>query len=161
MLTPRLCEQVHEMLDEGEMGHVAYPAHLLKLRTALLPVRTQGVIDDATLCALLVHTALGALPEGANALRTHYDAYIVTAAVNMPRRKTRAGLACASTDFVRSHVQVGAALNGETEAGIGSIGGDDKTVIAGVQLGGFDAKMSADEAVATAINSIKPARPAA
>jgi hypothetical protein len=55
---------------------------------------------------------------------------------------------------MRSHVQVGAALDEATEAGIGSIGGDDKTVIAGVQLGGFDAKMSADEAVAAAINSI-------
>ena len=141
------------MLDETEMGHVASPAHLLKLRTALLPVRTQGVIDDATLCALLVHTALGALPEGSNALRTHYDAYIVKAAVK-PERSAGLAYVCANTDIMRSHVQVGAALDEATEAGIGSIGGDDKTVIAGVQLGGFDAKMSADEAVAAAINSI-------
>ena len=129
------------MLDETEMGHVASPAHLLKLRTALLPVRTQGVIDDATLCALLVHTALGALPEGSNALRTHYDAYIVKAAVNThavkPERSAGLAYVCANTDIMRSHVQVGAALDEATEAGIGSIGGDDKTVIAGVQLGGF------------------------
>ena len=98
------------MLDETEMGHVASPAHLLKLRTALLPVRTQGVIDDATLCALLVHTALGALPEGSNALRTHYDAYIVKAAVK-PERSAGLAYVCANTDIMRSHVQVGAALD--------------------------------------------------
>ena len=32
---------------------------------------------------------------------------------------------------MRSHVQVGAALDEATEAGIGSIGGDDKTVFSG------------------------------